>query len=294
MKRLFTLIIISIVFYSINVQACIHVPLNYEHEVTYNTEEFFMYDDGIDAHMIIKPTIQIKGQNLPDSLGWIIPVPFIPKKYEEVDSSVFKALFDYVETHKPPVRSTEGLIPTALSKGLILHEKKFVGKYEIQPIELTDYTSGQELLKWFQDNGFKTKNKDISYYLKKHSAYLAIKITNLQSQKEELKPLHIIYPSNTLSVPLKFDSLSGVFDVIIYFIVNEALTNQEIESFNSKQLFLDGTPIKYVPGQSKSEDDVLKRLSLPKGYLYKFKGSKINSSSNSLKDWSEDPTILHK
>ena len=279
-------------FFSSIVQACMHVPLGYGHEVTYATEEIFMYHDGRYAHMIIKSTIQVDAPDLPETIGWIIPVQSIPVDYKEADAQIFKSLFDYVEFRKAEM--TRGMQSLSLdsSQGLILHEKQFVGHYEIQPIELTDYSSGKELLDWFNDNGFKTKNKDIDYYLKNHYAYLAIKITDLHDQKEELKPLHIVYKSDELSVPLKFDSLSGTFTINLYFLTGQRLGELDKDRFGTKHLKLDGRleyPIKFIPG--KTGNDILDKANLPRGYLYKFNASDINSSANPLKDWSEDPAI---
>ncbi len=206
----------------------------------------------------------------------------VPLDYKESDPKIFEVLFKRVT----PIPL--GMTPRS-SIGLVFHEKKFVGKYEIQPIELKDYSTGKELLDWFNANGFKTKNKDIGYYLKHHYAYLAIKINDLNDKKIELKPLHIIYKSNELSVPLKFDSLSGVFDVNLYFLTQKKIT--DLQMFDSKQLSLDGewaflTPIEFDPIKAGLEKE-----NLPKGYLYQFKGKAINSTYNQLKDWTEDPSI---
>ena len=62
--------------------------------------------------------------------------------------------------------------------------------------------------------------------------------------------------------------------------------------FNAKHLSLEGSwdsPIKITPG--KTGNSILDNGSLPSGYIYKFKGNNINSSSNQLKNWPEDPTI---
>jgi hypothetical protein len=204
-----------------------HVPLDYQNEVTYDTEEIFMYHDGQYANMIIKPTIKVGGADLPKTIGWIIPVQFVPVSYKEVDSNIFNALFSYIRKEKQKLYPNR-MIEQGLErgKGLILHEKKFIGHYEIQPIELTGQGAGKELLDWFEVNGFKTKNKDIDYYLARNYVYLAVKISDIQNAKEELKPLHIVYKSDELSVPLKFDSLSGIFNVKIYFLSNKKILNQ--------------------------------------------------------------------
>ena len=41
----------------------------------------------------------------------------------------------------------------------------------------------------------------------------------------EIKPLHIVYKSNTLTLPLKFSTHSGVFDVDLYTFTRGPLDN---------------------------------------------------------------------
>lgn len=290
-RKLISCVMGGLFLFSVAAHACIHVPFNYPQEVIYDTEEIFMYHDGQYANMIIKPTIKVEGEDLPNTIGWIIPVQSVPVSYKEVDSNIFNALFSYIRKEKQK-RYPNRMIAQGLGreKGLIFHEKQFVGHYEIQPIELTDDKSGKELLDWFDLNGFKTKNKDIDYYLARNYVYLAVKIFDIQNAKEELKPLHIVYKSDELSVPLKFDSLSGIFNVKIYFISNKKILNKDM--FDSKHLILDGDwedSLEFDPKQTGSS--LLDELNLPKGYIYRFEGWGINSSSNQLKDWSEDPTI---
>jgi hypothetical protein len=270
-------------------QACIHVPIGYDEAVTYDTQEIFMYHDGTNAHMIIKPTIKVGGLFAPKVLGWIIPVQSLPVSYKEAEVQIFGELYDIVKessVSRQKKMGADSAVP--MPGGLILHPKQFVGNYEIQPIELSAESNGDELLKWFNDNGFQTKNKDISYYVSRRYTYLAVKITGLEKPKEELKPLHIIYPSNELSVPLKFDSLSGSFDVNIYFLLKSKLPIEP--NYTLKTLGFSRGPIELSQTTGKPGLDA---LNLGGGFLYPFTTKGINSIFP-LNEWDSDPTIKIK
>lgn len=275
--------------------ACIHSPRTYKGTVTENTKEALLFHDGINAHLIIKTNLQAAAGSLPSTMAWVIPLPSLPSHYEEADPTIFPEMFAVVEkANEKWERERSKGIETASTApaptGIRIHPTQIVGSYQIQPIEVLDVKSaGRELNHWLVANGFgSVPTKNQSYYLKRGTVFLALKIHGLKGKISDIKPLHIVYKSNTLTLPLKFSTHSGVFDVDMY-----TFTHGPLEPTLLTAERLDAEPS--VKIQTEAEAPLLWKITGSKqGYLTRYEGRALNSTyapSTLVNNFPRDPSI---
>ncbi len=91
------------------------------------------------------------------------------------------------------------------------------------------HEAGDALNAWLTKNGFgKVPKENQQFYVSKGVVFLALKIKNLSGSFTDLKPLHIVYKSDKATLPLKFSSHSGVFDVMLYTFTNHSVKFDDI------------------------------------------------------------------
>jgi len=273
------------------VHACIHVPRTYKGTVTEKTQEALLFHDGVNAHLIIKTNLQASSGSLPETMAWVVPLPSLPSHYEEADPGLFPEMFQVVEKTKEEREShfkTKGMGMAGIApQSIRVHPMQAIGNYQVQPIEVLDpENAGGELNHWLLANGFgAVPPANQRFYLKKGVVFLALKIHGLRGGFSDIKPLHIVYKSDTLSLPLKFSTHSGAFDVELYAFTRHALNSRLLDSSD-----LSGDPsveIKEAPNAP-----ILWRMTGRKhGFLTRFERHGFNRSGVMVHDLKMDPTI---
>lgn len=271
-------------------KACVHTPVGYRNVVTEKTKEALVFHDGKNAHLIIKTELASEG-DLPPTMAWVIPLPSLPTSYKEEQADLFEKLFEL--TPSPPMGGAiaggaPAMAPSGpgLAGGLRVHAVQTVGSYQVQPVEILSEASGAELNTWLEGNGFgAVPPENQEYYLKKGAVFLALKLNGLSGSHSKIKPLHIVYPSYSLSVPLKFSSDSGVFDLMLYTWSQQPM----------KVVPESGNPYMFRAGWSKidasSEPALRHLLGAETGYLTRFESGNFNSPGWEVADMKSDPTI---
>lgn len=259
--------------------ACLHPPREYPGKLGSKIQEYLLYKTGDEVHLITNQNIQ-SSRELPSEIAWVIPIPSLPTTYFEESDSLFKELFQVTE---PKIKSR------AMSNtGFKIHETIYVGKYEIKPLEVLDTASGLEINDWLYSNGFgKVPYAGLKYYLKPHASFLAIRVRGLKGNSKSLKPLHIVYKSQEVRVPLKFFANAGTFDVYIYTISNGKKFEAETD-LKTKGIFRSGSA--QMTSVSSLESKI-SGLSKADTVISRFFGSRINSKENKLSKWKEDPVF---
>ena len=274
------------------VSACVHTPRTYKGTVTEKTEEALLFHDGVNAHLIIRTNLQATSGSLPETMAWVIPLPSLPSHYEEVDPALFPELFQVVEkaseAHERSIFALKQRTKTAETAppGILVHPMQVVGSYQVQPIEVLDPKSaGGELNHWLLANGFGTVSPQHQRpYLRKGAVFLALKIHGLRGGFSEIKPLHIVYKSETLSLPLKFANNFGTFNVDLYAFTPHALDSGLLRSDN-----LSGDTS--VEIKSAADAPLLWRLAGRRGFLTRFEGYGFNGTGAAIRSLKTDPTI---
>lgn len=272
--------------------ACIHTPRTYTGTVTEKTKEALLFNDGVNTHLIIRTNLQTSSGTLPDTMAWVIPLPALPSHYEETDPGIFAELFRTAETANEERERNERAkgMPQAASTApsvILVHPMQTVGSYQVQPIEVLDpKNAGRELNSWLLANGFEAvPPANQRYYLKRRNVFLTLRLHGLKGSFSDVKPLHIVYKSSVLSLPLKFSSHSGVFDVEMYAFTPGPLSTNLLASEN---LYADPS----VKITNASAAPLLWQLTgHTKGYLTRYEGLGFNQVGHSVKALPADPAI---
>jgi hypothetical protein len=274
-------------------EACIHVPRTYKGTVTEKTKEALLFHDGVNAHPIIKTNLLASSGHLPDTMAWVIPLPSLPSHYEETNGGIFPEMFGVVEKaneERDRASALQGVSSTgsaAMPKSILVHPMQTIGRYQVQPIEVLDpKNAGSELNHWLLANGFgAVPPANQRYYLKIGTVFLTLKLHGLRGRFSDIKPLHIVYKSSLLSLPLKFSSHSGVFGVELY-----AFTSGPLDSGLLRGAHLEADPS--VEIKDASQAPLIWQVTGQKtGYLTRFEGGGFNQPGQLVKALAADPTI---
>ena len=270
--------------------ACIHVPRTYKGAVTEKTKEALLFHDGVNAHLIIRTNLSAASGKLPGMIAWVIPLPSLPSHYEEADPALFPELFRVTERAREESESHLRGMKTAgipLAKAIVVHPAQTIGSYQVQPVEILDpKNAGRELNRWLLANGFGSAPvQNQQYYLRRGAVFLCLKIHGLSGGFSDIKPLHIIYKSDTLAMPLKFSTHSGAFNVELYVFTPHAINPRLLAASG-----LSGDTS--VAIQSASDAARLWQIAGGhSGFLTRFEGYGYNSSGLMVKDLKADPAI---
>lgn len=219
-------------------------------------------------------------------------MPSLPSNYEVVGERFFDEMAELPLKHYHP--EAEGAVATAHIVGgedsaIVVHEKRIVGDYEIQPVEILNDQAGGELNAWLSKKGFGTVPvENQRYYLTKGAVFLAIKLRGIKGAAVKLKPLHITYKANKLSLPLKFSSHSGIFDVTLYVFTDRRLDNGILYA---SLLYSDRWGEFAAASLAAKALGLRKRVGNRKGFLTRFVGYRYNVEGRSVKDFLRDPAI---
>lgn len=275
-------------------RACIHLPRDYKGVVTEKTKEALLFRVGKNVHLIIKTSLQSPG-TLPDTMAWVIPLPSLPSHYEEADPALFPELFRVTED-EGLFRKTLGLPMVggrtkSASISIKVHPEQIVGSYRIWPIEIRSVRNGGAALNnWLTQNGFgAVPVENQRYYLHKGAVFLALKITHLTGSTADIKPLHIVYKADKLTLPLKFSTHSGPFNVLLYTFAPE---RPKVSSFTSlfRTSYLNATGCAPIGAPNVSAPLLARLTGHRSGYLTRYEGY-YNTSDHLVKDLSADPSF---
>ena len=261
-------------------RACIHGPADFKGSVTERDKLAFVFHDGVNTHLVVRTTLASEA-GLPERMAWVIPLPALPSKYEEVPVEIFQQLWKLIPRDPPRrygAKSDQKKMATkaaaAPAPQILVHEKQVVGSYQIQPIEILSESAGAELNAWLAKNGFGTvPPENQKYYLKTGAVFLALRVDGLKGTASELKPLHIVYPGDTLRLPLKFSTHSGVFNVRLYALTAQAPSRKALQEFG---LRVEGRSYAIDSALPRRAPAVAKLVGQRAGYVTEFSGEAFN------------------
>lgn len=271
--------------------ACLHFPNSYQSRLQEGLQEVFMFHDGKDAHMVVRTNLESK--KFPSEVAWVIPFPSLPSKYEEIKGVFFeevKSLFDDGD------EGSKGMISKSLGRGgtgndgFKIHETVVLDSYKIQPIEILNEGAGNEFNVWLKKNKFNPMPlENQKYYLKKGAVFLAIRMNLDKPTTENLasKPLHIVYPADKLTMPIKFTHDTREFDLDLYVFSKKQL-NKDLSAMYLK----DKGSVLYMNKRNKPFLDSL--IGKQKGYITKYAGYGLNKNGQLINKLATDPEFTMK
>lgn len=268
--------------------ACLHFDKNFNGQLTEGRQEFFLYHDGKNAHMILRT--HLHSDRFPKEVAWVLPLPVLPSKYEEVDGPFFQELSSLFPNQMLKIGDSKGRggFGAASNKPMKVHERVDVGNYQIQPIEILQDNSTAELNSWLKKNGFiPMPDEKQKKYLKKGAVFLAIRMTMNHPVPGELisKPLHITYAADRLTVPLLFTHDTRTFDLNVF-----VFSKKEMKQDLSKMYLEKKASIAYKDEHMKPFLDAILRDQ--KGFITLYQAEGLNTEKKKLKDVKEDPVFL--
>ena len=173
------------------------------------------------------------------------------------------------------------------ASAIAIHPAQTIGSYQVQPVEILDpKNAGNELNRWMFANGFgSVPAQNQRYYLRKGAVFLCIKIHGLHGSFSDIKPLHIVYKSDLLTLPLKFSTHSGTFNVELYLFTPQAvnpgiLTASGLNGDDSTQI-----------SRAHDAPHLWQTVGRRAGFLTRFEGYGYNGSGLMVRDLKADPAI---
>ncbi len=287
-------ILISFVLEKSNSWGCLHFPASYKSTLTEGKKEALIFHDGKNAHLVIRT--QITAKKMPAEIAWVLPFPSLPVKYGEVDAKVFEELFRLA----PKTQAMNGMdsidtLHVGQKRGLIVHPATLLEHYQIQPIEIVSDSSENEFNQWLILNGFNPMPlENQKYYLKKGAVFLAIQMKTSGLETIAVRPLHIVYPANSISFPMKFSHDSRIFDLDLYVFSEVNMENKTknmsklLPSFSSAYLKLSGS------GSYKKDaaNPILSQILGDKpGFISLFSAHGLNQGKNRINLVKNDPSL---
>jgi hypothetical protein len=195
--------------------ACLHYPIDYQGTVNEHKQEFFIFKTPESFHLIAKTNLSTSGK-LPPRLAWILPLPSVPVKYDEVDPKVFKELHELTYPVQKSIRGGAVFSDNEIK----VHEAQAVGRYKVRPLEILSVNpkTASVLDQWLKENNLKAMPKEKQLqYLKKGAVFLIIDADLKGLEAADFKPLHIILkPIEEYTLPLNFTHSGRSFAVDVY------------------------------------------------------------------------------
>jgi hypothetical protein len=268
-------LMIGLCYFSLNASACLHYPNDYAGTVTEHKNEFFLFGDKSNFHIIAKTNLSSSGK-LPDRLAWIFPLPSVPIKYEVVSPSIFKELYQLLNPETGDLRGlskSEGL--NSLS-GIKVHNAQTVGRYKVRPLEILDSnpTTASALDVWLKSNNLKMMPKEKQLrYLVKGSVFLVIEADLRGLSAVDFKPLHIVLkPLVHYSLPLNFTHVGRAFAVDVYSMNVKLAKDDRSLDLTSSTNFSFPDP---------NYPDISKLFPEGSGHFFKYEGKFLGTTSDS-------------
>lgn len=267
--------------------ACLHFPDNYQSRLQEGTQEVFMFHDGTDAHMVVRTQLQAK--KFPKEVAWVLPFPVLPKKYEEIKGIFFEEVKSLFPNNAEGFGSSKGMAlrggGAGATDGIKVHETVVLDSYEIQPIEIVKEGSANEFNAWLKKNKFNSMPlANQKYYLKKGATFLAIRMKLNRPDTNDLvsKPLHIIYKSDKLTMPMKFTHDSRDFDLDLYVFSKNELRKDLSHMYLKKS----AQAVYENKRETPFLDDLLGKQ---KGFITLYSGKSLNKKGQTISKLKEDP-----
>lgn len=269
--------------------ACLHYSDSDKIKITEGLQEFFVYHDGKNGHMILRT--QLSAKKFPQEIAWVLPFPSLPSSYQEVDGPLFQELSHLFPQNLSNDGMQKGRGAPALESsggaGIRVHDKVQVGGFQIQPIEILKESGGEELNGWLAKNKFNSMPADKQKrYLKKGAAFLAIRMNMNKPSETDLlsRPLHVTYPTDRIAIPMLFTHDERTFDMDIY-----VFSKKELKK-DFKKLYLD--KIAFVPYKRERLRPMIENLiGDQEGFITKYSGKEMNSGTKKLSLLKEDPVF---
>lgn len=268
--------------------SCIHV-IDAPYPVKEDRKEALLFEkDGL-CHLVVRT--RISSPELPRSLAWVIPTPRMPVLVKEESAELFPQLYKLIPDRVQVTPSLYRFLPSCSTlpmpgQAIVVHQPQSTEHYTTQIIEIRSGNASEALNSWLVKNGFSpVPEQNQRHYLIPGRAFVCVKIRKLpEGTTAQIPPVHLAWQGDELSLPLKFSSHSGQFDVDLYVLSKHSLPSDQFSEWRFRRV---GAAA--VPGSAVERS--LERLAGKHAMITRYHAKAFNSAGHEVTRLKSDPNI---
>lgn len=268
--------------------SCIHV-IDAPYPVKEDRKEALLFEEDGLSHLVVRT--RISSPELPRSLAWVIPTPRVPVIVKEESADLFPQLYKLMPDRVQVTPSLYSFLPSCSTlpmpqQAIVVHQAQSTEHYTTQVIEIRSDNASAALNAWLVKNGFSpVPEQSQRHYLIPGRAFVCVKIRKLpEGTAAQIPPVHLAWQGNEATLPLKFSSHSGVFDVDLYVLSQKRLSSDQFAKWRFRRVgeaAVPGSPV----------ERRLKELAGPHSTVTRYHAKAFNSSGHEVTRLEDDPNI---
>ena len=267
--------------------SCIHV-IDAPYPVKEDRKEALLFEkDGL-SHLVVRT--RISSPELPRSLAWVIPTPRVPVVVKEESAELFPQLYKLIPDRVQVTPTLYQFLPSCSTlpmpgQAIVVHQPQSTEHYTTQIIEIRSDNASEALNAWLVKNGFsQVPEQHQLHYLIPGRAFVCVKIRKLpKGNAAQIPPVHLAWRGETTTLPLKFSSHSGVFDVDLYVLSQNSLRADHFSEWHFRRVG--------AVSLSGSSADHLRNFAGKHAVLTRYHAKAFNSPGYEVTRLASDPII---
>jgi hypothetical protein len=268
--------------------SCIHV-IDAPYPVKEDRKEALLFEkDGL-CHLVVRT--RISSPELPRSLAWVIPTPRVPVLVKEESAELFPQLYKLIPDRVQVTPTLYQFLPSCSTlpmsgQPIVVHQAQSTEHYTTQVVEIRSDNASGALNAWLVKNGFSpVPEQNQRHYLIPGRAFVCVKIRKLpEGTTTQIPPVHLAWQGDELSLPLKFSSHSGQFDVDLYVLSKSSMPADQFSEWHFRRV---GTAA--VPGSA--VESSLERLAGRHAIITRYHARAFNSPGHEVTQLIADPRV---
>jgi hypothetical protein len=268
--------------------SCIHV-IDAPYPVKEDRKEALLFEkDGL-CHLVVRT--RISSPELPRSLAWVIPTPRVPVLVKEESAELFPQLYKLIPDRVQVTPTLYQFLPSCSTlpmsgQPIVVHQAQSTEHYTTQIVEIRSENASEALNGWLVKNGFSpVPEQNQRHYLIPGRAFVCVRIRKLpEGTTAQIPPVHLAWQGDGVSLPLKFSSHSGQFDVDLYVLSKNSLPSDQFSEWRFRRV---GAAA--VPGSAVERS--LERLAGKHAMITRYHARAFNSPGHEVTRLDADPRI---
>jgi hypothetical protein len=268
--------------------SCIHV-IDAPYPVKEDRKEALLFEKDGMSHLVVRT--RISSPELPRSLAWVIPTPRVPVVVKEESAELFPQLYKLIPDRVQVTPALYQFLPSCSTlpmpgQAIVVHQPQSTEHYTTQIIEIRSDNASEALNAWLVKNGFSpVPEQNQRHYLIPGRAFVCVKIRKLpEGTAAQIPPVHLAWQDDEASLPLKFSSHSGQFDVDLYVLSENSLPADQFSEWRFRRV--GSAP---VPGSVVERS--LGRVAGKHAVITRYHARDFNSPGHEVTRLTADPRI---
>ncbi len=268
--------------------SCIHV-IDAPYPVKEDRKEALLFEkDGL-CHLVVRT--RISSPELPRSLAWVIPTPRVPLVVKEESGELFPQLYKLIPDRMQVTPTLYRFLPSCSTlpmadQTIAVHQAQSTEHYTTQIVEIRSENASEALNAWLVKNGFSpVPEQNQRHYLIPGRAFVCVKIRKLpEGTTAQIPPVHLAWHGDELSLPLKFSSHSGQFDVDLYVLSKNSLPADQFSDWHFRR-------VGAVAVAGSALERILEKLAGKHASITRYHARALNSPGHEVTRLTCDPGI---